>query len=173
MCQRCKHVLLPTGLLNTGCYAMFNALVHQTIQDLSEISFSELTQLVAGFLLDSNPPHEDVRINVNQQTQVILCSMFASPLQTHTRNYQVCTCCVRVLVMLGVVAKRSLGRHARGNWLETQIRTNVKLCHRSRFLSCPRLAPTCQLTRSHPEGIAERCTVWLPKPPLAYFAWRC
>ena len=32
----------------------------------------ELTQLVAGFLLDSNPPHEDVRINVNQQNQVIV-----------------------------------------------------------------------------------------------------
>lgn len=40
-------------------------------QDVSEISFSELTQLVAGFLLDSNPPHEDLRISVNQQTQVI------------------------------------------------------------------------------------------------------
>lgn len=41
-----------------------------TTQDVSEISFSELTQLVAGFLLDSNPPHEDSRISVNQQTQV-------------------------------------------------------------------------------------------------------
>lgn len=39
-------------------------------KDLPEISFNELTQLVAGYLLDSNPPHEDVRINVNQQTQV-------------------------------------------------------------------------------------------------------
>ncbi|CAM9430909.1 unnamed protein product [Hapterophycus canaliculatus] len=38
--------------------------------DLSEITFNELTQLVAGFLLDSNPPHEDLRINVNQQTQL-------------------------------------------------------------------------------------------------------
>ncbi|CAN0036063.1 unnamed protein product [Scytosiphon promiscuus] len=38
--------------------------------DLSEISFNELTQLVAGFLLDSNPPHQDMRINVNQQTQL-------------------------------------------------------------------------------------------------------
>lgn len=41
-------------------------------QDFSEITFSELTQLVAGFLLDANPPHDDLRINANQQTQVTL-----------------------------------------------------------------------------------------------------
>lgn len=40
-------------------------------QDLSVVTFSELTQLVAGFLLDSNPPHDDLRINANQQTQVV------------------------------------------------------------------------------------------------------
>lgn len=60
-CGIAKHRLLCT----------YNALLLSIIQDLSEISFSELTQLVAGFLLDSNPPHEDVRINVNQQTQVM------------------------------------------------------------------------------------------------------
>lgn len=54
-----------------NCCLSLHSLPFLTTQDLSEISFSELTQLVAGFLLDSNPPHEDLRINANQQTQVI------------------------------------------------------------------------------------------------------
>eukprot|EP00904_Undaria_pinnatifida_P005402 jgi/Undpi1/1992/HiC_scaffold_12.g05379.m1 len=65
----CQNENGPCPLLAVGNILLLqsNIFIHP---DLSEISFSELTQLVAGFLLDSNPPHEDVRINVNQQTQL-------------------------------------------------------------------------------------------------------
>ncbi|CAM9285749.1 unnamed protein product [Ectocarpus sp. 6 AP-2014] len=65
----CQNLNGPCPLLAIGNILLLqsNISIHP---DLSEISFSELTQLVAGFLLDSNPPHEDERINVNQQTQL-------------------------------------------------------------------------------------------------------
>lgn len=94
--QRCNpesvHLLTCiTRAVFEDTFRLFSRLISHSVcaiafilQDLSEITFSELTQLVAGYLLDSNPPHEDLRINANQQTQVTPCAPCQCTVQYNT-----------------------------------------------------------------------------------------